>query len=430
MWWEILGLNEDADIKTVKRQYKKIIKTIDMDYEIERFTEIKDAYDRAMDYFRYGKVQEANNDIHEDVLESQSKNEHENSEEDETVLESSVEDEDIIEDYSEQDSREKAAEKVMFQALYDVYTDHERRFLIEEWEAAFDQLTLEEEMIFEENYVGFFNRFYHFTRPLWVYFQDRFNLLASEHFSWYELVKGSFLIETKELEGLDRERVNEYMENRIKGYYTYHQGNYELAAEASHVLISLPVRNMNILRMGLVTGYETGDQGLFDTCYESLIGDDEHKYFAHHYRSMFEARTGEYNKALKHELVVKVDKAQCRLEKIKAYLDFRWLSFPWIHSLIMWLKGFEPGHELERMFMVDRVLISKGLLPLYKMRRIMDMILFRYYHWERRFSFNLFEINVFLLVVCFIPFAFVLVNPIVAGILLAVFIGVFVGLRI
>ena len=50
--WTLLGLNDDADERTVKRQYAKLLKVTRPDEDPEAFQRLREAYERALDWSR------------------------------------------------------------------------------------------------------------------------------------------------------------------------------------------------------------------------------------------------------------------------------------------------------------------------------------------------------------------------------------------
>ncbi len=163
MWWEMLDIDKDADLRQIKRAYAKKLKGIDQHKNPEDFMKINEVYQAAVESLKrpvdiQDKQEETQNTVsHVEVIES------EPIEQNQSILE---------------------------EKLLALYHDQKRCHDIKEWQAFFNDLTLDEEKALKWNAKGFFNQHYSIPQDIFVVIGEKLELVGARDFHWDFILDG------------------------------------------------------------------------------------------------------------------------------------------------------------------------------------------------------------------------------------------------
>lgn len=183
MWWHILGLEQNTDLKTLKRVYAKRIRELDQDQDIDEFTRVNEAYRQGVQSFSGEKT---------------------------SLSVSGVSDGRYLRE------------------LHDLYHSS-KRLKPHMWINLFNCMSFVEEEDFEKRYLSFFNEHYELTDEVWQIIRKKYPLMDHKEFLWKEVCSDHFPCASKELEGREWEEAKDYIKDKIKIFQTMCRMEYSLA---------------------------------------------------------------------------------------------------------------------------------------------------------------------------------------------------------
>lgn len=163
MWWEILEIDKDADLKQIKRAYAKKLKGIDQHKNPEDFMKINEVYQAAVESLKRQV------DLQDKEEETQNTKSHGEVSEPEPI---------------------KQNKSILEEKLLALYNDEKRCHNIKEWQAFFNDLTLDEEKVLKWNARGFFNQHYSIPQDIFILIGEKLELLGARDFYWDFVLDG------------------------------------------------------------------------------------------------------------------------------------------------------------------------------------------------------------------------------------------------
>lgn len=187
MWWYVLELTPEADEATVRKAYAKMIKEVDQDVEIERFTKIHQAYRMAMKAFKANK-------------------EHPS-----------------LKMYT-------GDKRWYLESLQEIYDRPEKRLNPKAWQYVFDCMSFREEEQFALEYLDFFNDHYYLTDEVWDVIEGHYSIMKNKSFKWLDLVSGSFSVSAMEIDEDNPLNLVTYVEGKIRIFNNILRSDYKEAS--------------------------------------------------------------------------------------------------------------------------------------------------------------------------------------------------------
>lgn len=360
MWWEVLGVEANASKKEIKVAYVRLIKDINQDTEIERFTNVKTAYDTGL---KYVKSKAGTKQIFYPVSPKQE------------VLKTENEDgssfdklDKLIQTNMEHKEKDNPIYgEHLFLELRNLYNDVSNRFSIEKWKSNFEMMSFYDELLFEKLYVDFFNEHYLFTVELWSCFDEIYGLKSRKDFKWKELLSDNYKVTSAEVKYIENEKKEDYIQGNIDLLYATLN---EESKKAFIILDSL-YNKFDICdrlhRNRLIVSVEINNEEAVLESYNYLSKKHGEKKIAAYYYGGFLIKTKQYiefdsfikvldKKAFSPELEELIGECSLlsrkRLFTIHKLLYFRQYYLPWIEASVVTIK--------------DRRLINNGKIKAYE----------------------------------------------------------------
>lgn len=181
MWWEVLGISYDADLKTVKKAYAKLIKKAKPDEDPEAFIRLQKAYIAAKEHHqekpspfvpaktkgdKVDKIEIVNLDFETELIDNQYSNESVSvSFDSENVINTSERETiSLKESFLSNTLNERTSVQERFLTLYQ---DIEKRKHIKYWNNFFSDLNLMEEFTIGETLVSLMSTHRVFSKSVW-----------------------------------------------------------------------------------------------------------------------------------------------------------------------------------------------------------------------------------------------------------------------
>lgn len=243
MWWYVLELSPDADEATVRRTYAKLMKEVDQDLEIERFTKIHHAYRMAMKSFKDEKKRPTTNMYQGDDM-------------------------------------------WYMESLEAIYDDPEKRLNPTAWRHVFDCMSFTEEERFASEYLAFFNAHYFLTDEVWDTVEGHYPIMKHKAFMWADLVGGNFSVSSQDLPDLNANDLTAYVEGKIRVFNNILRNDYKEAKMLLETLVH-QYPQVDLLRMQLMVMVRTEtDVSDIEMAYKRLLADENEANLArYHYGS-------------------------------------------------------------------------------------------------------------------------------------------------
>lgn len=255
MWWLVLGCEQTDDEKTVKKAYGQLIRTVDQDKEIDRFTKIHQAYRLAMKDFK-----------------SRSK----------------------LTEPAEPQTYEVDVELYLAE-LNKLYNDPYKRLDEGSWKTLFACMSFLEEHHFIGEYVRFFNSHFYLTDTIWSLIEDNYPLSGKDTFVRQDLLNGNLKVCAEDYEGMDDQQRVSLVESKIDIYYMMLDQSYEAAAMLADEYLSLH-QDSDVLRWALVLAVIDDRETDAKRAYDALVGMDS--YMAAYEYGGYLCRKGHHQKSI------------------------------------------------------------------------------------------------------------------------------------
>ena len=270
IWWEVLSIDKDADLKTIKRAYAKLIKEIDSVQDPDKFMEVRNAYEQGMSNLESYNVP-TYDDYHDTSKVIQ--------QETETITTNKVE------SHTDQ----------LLEKMNSMYNDLNNRITTKGWMDFLSGLGYEEESIVFNLAFNYFEENYVLMPKVWLFLKEYFPFMGEQYFKWHFIVNGDFTPELRE----DEQNINELIEQlnfQYDIYAAYLYGNKSINDKLNEYS-KIYGDTKGILRIRLITAFLQNNYDLCDETIKILRTFEDEEWHCKYYETLIANKRKDWKKA-------------------------------------------------------------------------------------------------------------------------------------